>query len=609
MAKSKGIKKLPVSDRTLFYQTLAYMPTDYKESRLWMAQNLWFSKQNSQVLQKKDKAIIYRKTDELKINEQELKNLVDPPTPKDAGGKASYFAANWGAMPLDVHLDNILDTDVRTIPLNITCSLADPIAKLQEQKDKEKIINQRFVRNIINDFVKDLGLPKIGESEDPYKWIQKFTATDKDKTKIDTIGNAVDQIRTKIKDDDGLRLFQNYLYKNGLEVAFEIGIKYYLLDQNEYQTKYSHQFLRDLKHFNKVSGMWAIDEMTGQGTIRYIDPTQLYTSPFKDKNGDDILYWFFEENVNFADFERLVGADMTDAEKKKALQLQKQQGWATGANYSNSSNQNSSQVRIGYYCVLTQEANAFSEKYINDTTTVWDNKPLTWDADPDSGEEKKVKAYNVWYSCYYMPLNISVYNQNSPIDWAEQSKYIFHIRKDMDMMRYGADRRYAKSSLIVWKNETQASWTDIKEAYMPLINLLWQEFQNCIVQDVDGVAMSNELIAGMANAVDAANKEEDGGKSQVDSWKMMKQAGQGFFKFTDKNGNYLADPAKMFIVVKNGLFDKAEKVLLRIMDLYNVMTQSLAKGQAGEGLQPKARTAVAGIEIANVAASKATYFI
>lgn len=613
MAKSKS-KKLPstpaVKDLTLWYQDLAYFPTEYKSSRPYMAQALWFAKQNSQRLQEPEKAQIYRALDNGKIDSQKYKNIIDPPTSKDKGGKAEYFSSDFKTIPIDAHLDNILDTEIRTIPNNITCTLADPIAKSQEQKDKEKIIAQGMVRNIINWFAKELGLPEISESVDPYKWIQNFTAKDGEK-RVDEVGDVVDQIRNKIHDDNSLRIFQNFLYKNGLEIAFEIGIKYYLLDQNEFQVKYSHLFLQDLKHFNKAAGRWAIDEMTGQGIIRWYDSTQLFTSPFKDRNGDDILYWFYEENVSMADFERLVGAEMDYETKKKALDLQKTQGWSSGANYSNSSNQNSSMVRIGFFSLLTQEANAFSEKFINDKVVTWHNKPLTWEPDEDSNETKKIKSYNVWYSCYYMPLNIYSFNQNSPIDWNEQSKYVFHIRKDLDMMRYGADLRYAKSSLIVWKNETQQSWTDIKEAFMPKIRTLWHKFQNCIVQDVQGIVFDEDLLGAMLNAVDEANMAQpNGGNKVVDEWKMLRQAGMAWLKFRDKNGNMvIQDPSKLFVPIDSGHMKKAELYLQNILGLYNLMTQALAKGQSGEGMQPKPRTPLGAIEIASATASKATYFI
>lgn len=613
MAKAKKADstpaKLPVTDRTIYYSELSYMPTDYKESKLWMAESLFFARRNSDLFQEKEKAIIYRKTDRLEIDELVYKNLIDPSTPKDAnGGKAAYFSSDWKANPIGVHIDNILDAEIRTIPQRIECSLADPIAKLQEQKDKEKIIAQGMVRNIINDFAQELGYPAISESSDPYKWIQNFTKKDGDQ-KVDEIGDVVDQIKTKIKDDDGLRLFQSYLYKNGLEVAFEVGIRYYLLEQNEFQVKYSQEFLRDIKHFNKMCGLWTIDQMTGQGQVRYIDPTTLYTSPFKDKNGDDILYYFFEENVSFADYERLVGAELENKDRRQVLQLQKEQGFTSGSSFNGNSKQNNSQIRIGFFGILTQEANVYAEKYVNDTVTVWENKPLTWEPEADQNEIKKVKCYNVGYSCNYIPLTAQWYQNNNISSWQEQSRYIYNIKKDIDMMRYGVDRRYSKLQLVIYKNDHQASWTDIKESYMPKIHTLWHRFQNAIVQDVQGMAMSNDLIGGMLNAVDGANKEEDGGQTLVDNWKMLRQSGMGWFKFTDKNGNLIADPSKLFIPVDTGQMKKAEMYLTTMMELYNMMVQALAKGGASEGAQPAARTPAAGIEIANQAAGKATYFI
>lgn len=607
--KKKNIP-LPVRDLTNFYTDLAYFPTEYKESRLYMAQSLFYAKRNSRVLQDPLKAKVYRDLDLLILNKQEYKNIVDPPTPKDGGGKAEFFSSNFGAIPIDTHLDNIMDATVRQMPLSIVCSIADPVAKLQEQKDKDKIIAQRMVREIINGFIGELGMPKISESADPYKWIQNFTAK-KGEQKVDVVGDAIDQIKNKIKDDDGLRLFQNYIYKNGLEIAFEIGIKYYLIDQNEFDAKFASDFFRDIKHFNKAAGIWAIDQMTGQGKIRYVDPSKLYTSPFKDRNGDDILYYFYEENVTMAEFEVLVGAEMTDEEKKLALKLQREQGWLAGTSFNNNSNKNNSQIRVGYFGLLTQEANAFAEIYVNDKNTIFEKRPLTWIPDPNVGESKEIRAYNVWYGCYYLPLLQFNYTNNSPTDWALQSKYIFNIQKDIDMIRYGADKRYVKSPLVLWSDYKRPSWTDIKEEFMPKMRTLWHKFENCIAQDVQGIALDQDLLGGMLNAIDESNKEgKEGGTAIVNEWKMLRQAGMVWLKFRDKNGNMVVqDPSRLFVPVDSGHMKKAEMYLTMIMNLYNIMTQALAKGQANEGLTPDARTPVAGIEIANMSSNKANFYL
>lgn len=604
--------KPPVQDRTMWLQDLAYMPTEYKLSRTWMAQSLVWAKKNYQRLLSPLKAIEYRRLNLGMLDTPLYKNLIDPPTTKEKGGEAKYFSADFKDFPIDAHLDNILDAEIRTIPNRLTCTLADPVAKLKEQKDKEKIINQRFVRNIINDFAQELGMPPIGESVDPYKWIQNFTRK-KGEEKIDEVGGAIDQIKNRIKDDDGLRMFQQYLYKNGLETAFEIGIKYYLLDQNEFQTKFSDDFFMDLKNFNRFAGRWAINETTGQGEIRYYDPVELYTAPFRQRNGDDNTGWFYEEDISFAEFEKLVGSSLDDEDRRNILELQKSQGWPVGdidGNNHISFSKNNGMVRLGFFSVLTQEANAYSKKYWNDTTFTFDNRPLTWLPD-NTDEEKEAKVYNVWYTCYYFPYNIYNHNANSAADYTLQSKYIFKIRKEIDMMRFGVDQRYAKSSLVLWRDNKRQSWTDIKEAFMPKIRTLWHKIQNCIVNDVQGIVYDADLLAGMLNAVDESNKDgKGGGTAVVNEWKMLKQAGQAWLKFRNKNGELMIeDPSKLFVPIDNGMMKKAEVYLLAIMNLYNLLTQALAKGQATEGLQPEARTPLGGIEIAKAAANKATYFI
>src|SRR5690606_28772914 len=101
-------------------------------------------------------------------------------------------------------------------------------------------------------------------------------------------------------------------------------------------------------------------------------------------------------------------------------------------------------------------------------------------------------------------------SDNSMADWQWQSDFIFKIEKETDMYRYGVDQRYARSSLVIYKESDIPSFTDVQEAYMPKIRNLWHKFQNCLIQDTTGTVIDWDFMTGILNATDEANKTQFG---------------------------------------------------------------------------------------------------
>lgn len=627
MSRKKKFNPKVQTDQTSYYSDLAYMPTSAKESKLWFAQSLFSTKLRAVPFLDNRKAAAYRAVNAGVTNEAQYRAIFDPPTAMDEkAGSAPYVSADFKAMPVDQHLDNIVEARIRRLIGSLEVKSADPITKLMDQKEKEKLIIQHWMRDLINEVNKDVGLPPIKESQDPYKYMQSFEGNGKDAGKmLDQIGDVVEQLKLKVKDEEGLRLFMQYLYKNGIEIALETAIKFYLIQQNEWQEKWGNYFFTDIKDFNKYCGEWTIDETTGRGQVGYILPEILYTLPFADKNGDDVLAYFYEKPETWANFERLCGAEMTDEQKQSVLKLQKERGnVAYGYNYStyqwdNSSFKNDFTIVVGRYGVLTQEANSFSEKYVNGEIPQLDPTPLDWEPDPQSDEGKKVKCYNVWYTCYYIPIVQGYpYTINAPAGWQEQAPYIFKIEKVKDMYRYGTDLRYARPPLVIGQDNYRMSYTDIKEAFMPKINHLWHKFQNYCTNDMKSSLIDQGLVETMLNAVDDANKTEFQEKGQVtgkagdavvNSFKMIRQGGMAFLNFRDKNGVPILDPSKLVFNIDNENMAKATECLVLIGGLYNEMTRALAISDVGEGLAPKPRTALGGIEASLEASRDASWAI
>lgn len=600
------------------------MPSTDK-NQLWMAQGLFYSKQNSVQFLDSKRMHEYRKLEKGEIDEKVYKEMIDPKTPKGEGGNAEYFAADWKTCPIDAHIDNIASAKLDKIGVEnkLQVSEIDKFAKTQKQKDKEKILYQREVRMLINEAHKVLGYPPLKDSENPYSYIKSKTSKD-GKGLADGGDQLLDYIKSQIHDSQDLALYDAYLYKGDIELAFELGIEHYLINLNKWHIK-AESFNSDIRHFNRFSGRLYTDETTGRPNVEYLVPDRLFTTPFKQKNGEDIQMWHYEYDVTFADFVRMFAKGLTNEQLKEVFELNKSQGgnhrmgWGKAGTFKGSN----ANIRIGMFSVLTQDADNFSSKYINNRVPSWQRKPLSWLPDKHTPNkyktEQEQKIYNVWYSCYYIPPPGDKLANNQPADWEWQSQYIFNLHKDIDAYRYGQDVRYAKSTLVVWKDESRMSFTDVKEAFMPKIRTSWHKFQNCLIQDTTALAISRDLLGALIKSVDEANNTDmgnpdsptggNGMDAAVQSMRMLKQGGMAFLDFRDKQGNLILEPSKLFVPIDTKHLDKGERYLKIIMEQYNMMTMALAQSDLATGQDAKPRTPVAGLQATLNAGREGMWFM
>lgn len=615
-----------VTDRTMYYTDLAFMsPAD--KNALWMAQGLFYAKKNNVLFLDPTVKKKYRDLDKGQLVKQEYIELIDPKTPDGSGGRADYFVSDFADCPIDQHLDNILRAKMEKVGKQnkIQVSTIDKFSVSQKQRDKSRIIWQREFRKVINDNLDIIGLPKMKESENPFAYVKSLGQEEATKM-IDSVDTLLDYIRSQIRDEHDLALYESYIYKGDIEIAFELGIEHFLINLNKWSAIKADWFNNDIKNFNKYCGRVYTDDTTGRMMVTYIEPDELRTSPFKDNNGNDILYWFHEIDKTFADFVREFGSQLTQDQLKEVFELNKQfgDGSGHGMDFDKASGFKGSnaKIKIGIFSVLTQDAEKFSEKLINGKPA-YRRRELDWMPHKNTPEayqeEPRTRIYNAWYSCYYVPPPQQKLASNTYADWAWQSQYIFKLKKDIDMYRYGVDERYAKSTLVIWKDESRMSHKDIKEAFMPKIRTAWHKFQNALVSDVAGTFIASDLMLGMLNAVDEANKKSPGdpklptggaGKDAgITAWRMFRQSGMTWRSLRDSKGNMIMEPQKLFIEYDNKQLDRAERFLKIILEQYNLLTMAVSQNEISEGQDPKPRTPVAGIQASMTAVSHGTWFI
>lgn len=592
------------------------MPPHLK-NEVWFAQAIYFAKKNARLFLDPKVAKEYKEMDALKVNEREMKEMIDPTTPMGAGGKADYFSSDYRANPAYIRLKNGVKAELQRTVKQLEVNFTDKYAKTRKMKDNYRILYKKLFRDLINEYAPIVGLPTIAESQDPYKWAANHTKEKKEgePAESDLTEKYIDLIQNDIQNDKDLVLYNELLYKGDYEQAIEKGLQHYLFEQNKWAERFSDVFIDDIMHHNKASGEWYTDLITGRPVVEYFRPDILWVSLFKQKDGSDIEYYFTEYEITFSDFVRQIGKSLDPIQLKKVFEYNKTQGASHGLKWTDGADRtrDNALIRVGKFACLTQNYDVFIDT-LTPAQTPYQMDDLSWESKNGDGKPRDEAHYNVWYTCDYIPPTT---NSLSNADYAWQAQFVFNIRKNQDQLRFGEDGRYSQCPLVIYDNSSQASFTDIVKAYMPKIDYAWMQVQNCLVNDVDAMVMAEDFLGGLLGAVDEENKVNGSSPSQpsggnghdaaMEQWKMIKQAGRGFLKMTDKQGNLMLDPSKLVLYLKNGMLDRAEKFLSMMALLYNDMVRDLLTKDAADLAKP--RTSVASTEEAIKASGNSTWFI
>lgn len=629
MAKAKTSRKKvagvdkPVNDRTIFFSDLSYMQPELK-NETWAAQVLYYAKKYHRRFVDPDRYHKYTKFDLLELDEKIYKQMFDPITPEGGGGEAKYISSDMKANPIYIHLINNMRSEIQRTGKQIEVNFTDKYAKTRKMRDSYKALYSRQVRSIINEFCKELGIRPMSESQDPYKWIKNFSKQqdsgegDKEMGN-DIVGKFADLIKNKIENNEDLMLYNEMVYKGDYEQAIEKGIKFFMFEQNKFDERHADDVFDHIRHFNADAMEWYTDRITGRPVISKWPVHELRISPFREKDGSDIQYYFIEYEVTFADFVKTCGYGLKPEKLKEVFEWNKMQGSRHGIDWRDEfwggrvSLRDNAYIRLGRCGILSQDYEVDMDKVMSKFPD-YNRDNMTWSKDPDNEYEidRSMKNFNVWRTFYYIP---PTQNELGNADYAWQARFIFDIHVNQDQFRYGEDGRYSMCPLVVYNNPGQASTTDIMESYMPKINFAWQQYQNCLLNDVDATVLSNEFMGGLLAAVDEENANNPGEGDQAtggneraaaaEQWKMIRQAGKGFIAMVDKQGKPIVDPNKLILVYKNGFIERADKFLGQIVNLY----QQLNTAIGNDPNATKPRVNAKGIQEAVTGSENARWFM
>jgi hypothetical protein len=641
MSKSKTIAKrrrealLTDSDPWNFYERLNFIPPERKD-KVWAAQSMAFVKGHSAPFQDPNEAATIRKKMSGEIDIDYHKKRIDPDK-----GEAEFFSADWKACPIDNHLDEIIETTVKQIPLNLGVKAVDEYSISNKQKNNRKIIGRAQMQNLINGFNEQLGLPLLKKTDDPFKYIEQVQAqlagaqqaqqpgTPRRNLEQPLPGGSKNQLPTDVLEtlisqigdnNELLGIYNQFLHKEGVEIACELGINYYLNVKNKFVFNHASNILRDIKAFGKCCGRLFTSKTTGTPVFRYYRPEDIYISAYSKRDLSDHMHWYVEEEVTFSDFMRMFGADLDEDQLRNIFELNRR--WnGINTTYDNCGvmTRMNAKIRIGYMEWESQDMEvyadyeAFGNKAFKRMPSDFvpgyrkDKQGNFVKDDKIQKSERVERHYNVWYKCYYIPD----YQSSSTIaslDFEKQSEYIFDFGKLQDQERYGDDEQFARSSLVGCYSD-RMTWYEIKDRFMKEINHLWLLFQNDLSNVMPaGLNWAYDLIVQMTSTVDDANKNN---KDAVAEWAAkVKQTGSAITRLMkDAAGNPMGNVPPFQKIDSGGFLEGAMAKLEAMMVLYTLMIKSLGQNEISEGGAPKPRTNMGSIEAAMGTSGKAAFYV
>jgi hypothetical protein len=617
-----------VSERFIWYDKLNFVPVEKKDV-VWAAQWLAYFKSNMIPLVNPEEAKKLRALERGEIDAAEYKKMIDPTIDEvglvdernrpiaSVSKRAEYFHADWKVCPIYVHLDNILEAKIKQAPLNLYVKAADEYAMLKQQKRNAQILGRTQFTGFLNGMNKVMRYPPLAKSDDPFRYAgelkngvkkatdSKLSAQTKKYYKQPPIGMN-ESLKAQIGDDpEGLALYNEFIDKDGVEIACEVGTKYYLLDKNKFLTK-ARKILSDIKNFNKTAMQFYTSETTGEPMTEHLPVEKVNTLSFNEDDGSDIVAWNIEWDIPFGQFIQRFGADLNASQLRDVFEANRKIHNVEDYDKASYHVRNNAKIRIGYFEFESQDMEVYAnyemfgnQKYKKEKTEF---KP---DPAKFKNSTRDESHYNVWRKMYYIPSLIE--SKLADFNVENQAKTIYQYDKLQDQQREGDDYRYSKTSLVVRQSD-RMTYAEIVNSIMPKINFLWYQFQNEMVNCIpNGLYFAEELVTSMASTADGANNNNQ--TSKIEFMRKLKQTGWAVGKvLKDDMGKIIGD-GKPFFEMKNTMLQGAMEKLDAMMVLYNMMMQSLGQNDISEGGAPKPRQNLGGIQLALTATTQSQFFI
>lgn len=599
------------------YESLHFIDPDRKDPK-WGAEVLRYSKLRSNRLLAPEDAVKADMLEEGRVDEAEYKKIIDPPNARSrSGGDAPYYYADYKANPVYLHLNKVVDAGLEKIPRNLILKATDEFAQSKKYKENQRILGRKYVVGFMNYFNRQLGLPTLNPNADPYKVIQQNQESllPQEERRKRPAGfqappiDIMDSIKAAVEDNEDIQLFNEYVYKDGAEIAVELGMNYYN-NRNKFDL-ISQEQNKDLRKYGTTAMRFYTSQTTGEPVLERLDPRMVYVSDYSKADLSDIKWWYIEYKVTFGDFVRMFGANLDKQQLRMVFERNQSNGASHGLVWEQCGRaaRDNAYVLIGYFEFETQNIEVYA--YAENIKGNMRMERMKFDYQPrkNSVFKRQEKHYNCWYKFYYIPQMPDIRDIPSAtvgVD-SEQWKYLFEFGKLQDQLREGDDYRYSKSSLIATKIEGP-TFAEIMDRYMKQINISWFSFQNNLANQMpNGNIYAWEAIQGVLKLTDDAQK--NGTDAMMEFLRRFKQTGSTIMATRDPNNPQSQQLPTLFQTVTDGHKQGAFEDLRMIQELYAQMTLALGINDIREGMDPKPRQSFGGVQLALQASNNSTWYL
>ncbi len=516
----------------------------------------------------------FRELDKGATDIKMLKNLFDPKG-KDSGAdmqSGEFMNTDWKPCPMVQSLNRITRNYIVSTSTDIKVDGVDKLSIDKKIRKRQEQISKRYATDLINfigSFTGDLpiegnDIDKMGEDE-----------TQMANPEV----NLMEQIKSELDDDWHFHLLSDIgALKDGVESSHEIMIRYYM-ESLKFKERIAYDIISDIMKVRAFTYRFYTSAMDGTPQVAYIDPASINTSPFREKDGRDMDYWYYEFTVSWADYMKMVGGKLPK-EKNQAIYHANRTAWYPDLPLWNDDQKFyyalfNTKIRMGYFEM---------RKHKHD--------------------DKTGKYYDVIKKFYYLPLMDS----NLALD----PNFILDLGDLQDMTRHGGQLQFAKFSLVVFKDNKYQSWYEIQEPDLLRLNILYQQYLNTATSIIPrGVNFAEETLKELVEDMLNAKREEmnergheltnESGEYQKmlrDTIRKFKARGNGIFKRREGqlNERQLDPPTQP---IAHSLYEDLTQLVNQMMAIYNIMITSLGTNPVTLGQAPKQNQTVRGIEMAS----------
>lgn len=505
----------------------------------------------------------------------ELKNYFDPKNRETGeGGTAEFMRTDWKPCPAVQSLVNIIKKQIKSGISSLSVRGTDKISVDKKAKEKLRILNKRNMVDTINDILALTNHPPISYDANLDKLLIPSENGEEEAP------NLLAQIKAESQDDwDYALLSESGMLKDGVEIAHEEMISHYR-DDVEFDDIVSERIISDYMHVNALCYRFYTSAMNGLPEVTYIDPVNIYTSNFKQKNGGDLDYWSYEFVTTWVNYMKMVGGKMDD-ERNKMVYEKNRLTWGNSdwPNFDDNVIQPTfgflnTNIRLGYMEIKKHEKDENTGNY-----------------------------YNVIKKFYYLPLSSQSLDE----------KYILDLGNLQDMYRNGTNLVDAKTSLIVRRDGTRMSFYDIMNVDFSRMNKIYNQYLNTFASFIpQGVIFAEEPLRALADEIISEMQNNDididqnaAQNIQAKIIRRVKQSGSYIAKKRkgENDEERLDNPTS---IMENRILNDCVGLVQQLMTIYNMCLMSLGINPNRLAQEPKPRTTNKSIQGATASSQFAT---